>query len=59
MALGPRKEAAYAVKIKRSQVFSADDAQLAKAILIEIVANFNKNTAPYRAWILKKKITDR
>jgi len=56
MLISPRKGAAYTVEIKRSQVFSAEDAQLAEAIVIEIVANFNKTTAPYQARVIKYAI---
>lgn len=56
MLISPRQEAAYAVEIKRSQIFSAEDAQLVEAIIIEIVANFNKTTAPYRARVIKYAI---
>ncbi|MDF7815398.1 hypothetical protein [Hymenobacter sp. YC55] len=56
MLVSPAKGAEYTVVIKRNQVFSADDAQLIKAILREIVANFNKTTAPYRARVIKYAI---
>jgi len=56
MFISPSPEAGYTVEIKRSQVFSADDAQLIHAILLEIVANFNKTTLPYRTRVLKYAI---
>ena len=56
MVIGPAKGAAYQVEIRRSQVFSADDARLVEAIITEIVVNFSKITPPYRARVIKYAI---
>lgn len=56
MAISPTKRAAYQVEISRSQVFSAEDARLVEAIIVEIVAGFRKVAAPYRARVIQYAI---
>lgn len=56
LLIRPTPEAAYTVAVSRSQAFSADDARLVEAIVTEIVANFNKTTAPYRARVIRYAI---
>jgi hypothetical protein len=56
LRLSPTKEAAYQVEVKRSQVFSTDDARLVEAVITELVANYNKTTLPYRTRVIKYAI---
>lgn len=52
MRVGYAKKAAYQLEITRNQKFAADDVRLVKAIVTQMVANFDKTDSPYQERVI-------
>lgn len=52
MHLSATKKTAYKVAIKRNQKFTGDDVRLVKAIVAQMVENFDKTPSPYQERVI-------